>query len=251
MSGHSKWAQIKRSKGALDVKRGKIFGKLSRAITVAARHGGADLQFNPRLRQIVLTAKAAHMPNDNIDRAIKRGAGAGADATQFEEVLYEGYGVGGVAILIEVLTDNKNRSAADVRGVFTKHHGNLASAGSVAWMFHRKGMVSVDAAKTTEDQLLEWTLDAGAEDISQAGGEFEIQTAPDRLDKVLESLKQNDLVPLSARLTYLPQTTVSVNDENDARKVLNLVEALEELDDVQHVHVNFDIPDRIMEGVSK
>ena len=249
MAGHSKWAQIKRSKGALDVKRGKIFGKLSRAITVAARHGGADPQFNPRLRTIILTAKAAHMPNDNIDRAIKRGAGTGADAALFEEVLYEGYGAGGVAVLLEVMTDNKNRSVAEIRNVFAKHQGNMASAGSVAWMFHRKGLISTDASKTTEDQLLEWTLDAGAEEISQAGDQFEIQTAPDKLDKVLEALKQNGLAALSAKLTHVPQNTVAVNNEADARKVLELVEALEELDDVQHVHVNFDIPDRIMEKI--
>jgi len=249
MSGHSKWAQIKRSKGALDVKRGKIFGKLSRAITVAARQGGTDVQYNPRLRSIILTAKAAHMPNDNIDRAVKRGSGTGADAANFEEVIYEGYGAGGVALLLEVLTDNKNRSAAETRNVFTKHHGNLASAGSVAWMFHRKGLISVDASKTTEDQLMEWTLDAGTEEISQAGDQFEIQTAPDKLDKVLENLKQNGMTPLSANLTYVAQNTVAVNDEADARKVLELVESLEELDDIQHVHVNFDIPDRIMEKI--
>ena len=249
MSGHSKWAQIKRSKGALDVKRGKIFGKLSRAITVAARQGGTDVQYNPRLRSIILTAKAAHMPNDNIDRAVKRGSGTGADAANFEEVIYEGYGAGGVALLLEVLTDNKNRSAAETRNVFTKHHGNLASAGSVAWMFHRKGLISVDASKTTEDQLMEWTLDAGTEEISQAGDQFEIQTAADKLDKVLENLKQNGMTPLSANLTYVAQNTVAVNDEADARKVLELVESLEELDDIQHVHANFDIPDRIMENI--
>lgn len=249
MAGHSKWAQIKRSKGALDVKRGKIFGKLSRAITVAARQGGGDLQFNPRLRSIVLTAKAAHMPNDNIDRAIKKGAGTGADAANFEEILYEGYGAGGVALLLEVMTDNKNRAAAEIRNVFTKHHGNMASAGSVAWMFNRKGVIAIEASKTTEDRLMEWTLDAGAEDIAQSDDQFEIQTPPDRLDKVLDALKQNDLTPLSAKLTYLPQTTVAVNAEEDARKVLALVEALEELDDVQNVYVNFDIPDRIMEKI--
>lgn len=249
MSGHSKWAQIKRSKGALDVKRGKTFGKLSRAITVAARQGGTDVQYNPRLRSIILTAKAAHMPNDNIDRAVRRGSGTGPDSANFEEVIYEGYGAGGVALLLEVLTDNKNRSAAETRNVFTKHHGNLASAGSVAWMFHRKGLISVDASKTTEDQLMEWTLDAGAEEISQAGDQFEIQTAPDKLDKVLENLKQNGMTPLSVNLTYVAQNTVAVNDEADARKVLELVESLEELDDVQHVHVNFDIPDRIMEKI--
>jgi YebC/PmpR family DNA-binding regulatory protein len=249
MAGHSKWAQIKRSKGALDVKRGKIFGKLSRAISVAARQGGGDPQFNPRLRQIILTAKAAHMPNDNIDRAVKRGAGTGADAAHFEEVLYEGYAAGGVALLLEILTDNKNRTAAEIRSIFTRHNGNLASAGAVAWMFHRKGLISVEASKTTEDQLMEWTLDAGAEEISQAGDQFEIQTAPDKLDKVLEALKQNGLTPLSAKLTYFPSNSVAVNDEADARKVLELVEALEELDDIQNVHVNFDIPDRIMEKI--
>jgi YebC/PmpR family DNA-binding regulatory protein len=249
MAGHSKWAQIKRSKGALDVKRGKIFGKLSRAITVAAKHGGGDCQFNPRLRTLILTAKAAHMPNDNIDRAVKRGSGTGADATVFEEVLYEGYGAGGVAILLEILTDNKNRTAAEIRNVFTKHHGNLAGAGSVAWMFHRKGVIQADSAKTTENQLMDWTLDAGAEEITQSGDEFEIQTAPDRLDKVLEALKTNGLTPTSAKLSYIPNTTVAVTSETDARNVLELVEALDELDDVQHVHVNFDIPDRIMEKI--
>lgn len=249
MAGHSKWAQIKRSKGALDVKRGKIFGKLSRALSVAARHGGGDPQFNPRLRTIILTAKAAHMPNDNIDRAIKKGSGTGPDASNFEEILYEGYGTGGVALLLEVMTDNKNRTAAEIRNVFTKQHGNLASAGSVAWMFNRKGLISVESAKTTEDQLMEWTLDAGAEDISLAADQYEIQTPPDKLDKVLEALKQHDLTPTSAKLTYFPQTTVDVNDESDAKKILDLVEALEELDDVQQVHVNFDIPDRIMEKI--
>jgi YebC/PmpR family DNA-binding regulatory protein len=247
MAGHSKWAQIKRSKGALDVKRGKIFGKLSRALTVAARQGGGDLQFNPRLRSIVLTAKAAHMPNDNIDRAIKKGAGTGPDAANFEEILYEGYGASGVALLLEVVTDNKNRAAAEIRNVFTKHHGNMAAAGSVAWMFNRKGIIAMEAGKTTEDQLMDWTLDAGAEDITQTDDQFEIQTPPDRMDKVLDALKQNGITPTSAKLTYLPQTTIDVNVEEDARKILDLVEALEELDDVQNVHVNFDIPDRVME----
>lgn len=249
MAGHSKWAQIKRSKGALDVKRGKIFGKLSRAISASARQGGGDPQFNPRLRSIILTAKAAHMPNDNIDRAIKRGSGTGADAAHFEEVLYEGYAAGGVALLLEVLTDNKNRSAAEIRSIFTRHNGNMASAGSVAWMFNRKGLVSIDATKTSEDQLLEWTLDAGIEEISTAGDQFDVQTAPDKLDKVLEALKQNGITPLSAKLTYFPSNSVAVNDETEARKVLELVEALEELDDVQNVYVNFDIPDRIMEKI--
>ncbi len=249
MAGHSKWAQIKRSKGALDVKRGKLFGKLSRAITVAARSGGQDAQFNPRLRTAIMTAKAAHMPNDNIDRAVKRAAGAGEGGAAYEEVLYEGYGAGGVALLLETLTDNKNRTASDVRAVFTRHGGNMASAGSVSWMFHRKGLVSVTAAGTTEDQLIELTLDAGAEDILSAGDQFEIRTAPDKLEKVVEALKGHDITPVSAKLTYIPQNTVPVTGENDAKKVLELVEELEDLDDVQNVHVNFDIPDTVMEKI--
>ncbi|MBV9462838.1 MAG: YebC/PmpR family DNA-binding transcriptional regulator [Verrucomicrobiae bacterium] len=248
MAGHSKWAQIKRSKGALDVKRGKIFGKFSRAITVAARHGGGDPQFNPRLRQIIQTAKAASMPNDNIDRAIKRAAG-GEDGTVIQEVVYEGYGSGGVALLVETMTDNKNRTAADVRNTFNKHHGNMAGAGSVAWMFNRKGVIHIAREAADEEKLLEIVLEAGADDLSAGPEQFEVLTPPDRLDQVLEALKAQGIAAAEAKFAFLPQNTIAVLDEAEARKILELLEALEDLDDVQSVHSNFDIPDAVMEKI--
>jgi YebC/PmpR family DNA-binding regulatory protein len=245
MAGHNKWSKIKRLKGALDVKRGKTFSRLSKEITVAARLGGGNPAFNPRLRSAIYTARAESMPNDNIDRAIKKGTGELA-ATPVEELVYEGYAPGGVALVIETATDNKNRTAADLRNVMTKNQGNLGGPGSVAFMFHRKGQMSVPASTIDEDRLLEVILDAGAEELTQDEDQFLITTPPDQLYSVAEALKTAGIEPAAPKLTFVPQNTVAVNDEQTAAQILKLCDALDDLDDVMNVYANFDISENTL-----
>ncbi len=246
MSGHSKWATIKRKKGATDARRSDMYAKLLRAVEVAAREGGGSLDGNMTLTSAVDKAKSFSVPNDNIDRAIKRGIGADAGAARYEELMYEGYAPGGVALLIEVLTDNRNRTGQEIRHAFTRCGGNLGDQGSTAWMFTRKGLIVVDKQTAPgEDKLLESALEAGAEDVRDAESSWEIVTEPSGLRPVVEALK-TDGVPIdSSDLTMLTQTSVPVTGA-DARAVLNLIEALEELDDVQAVYANFDIPEEVM-----
>lgn len=250
MAGHSKWSKVKRFKGALDVKRGRLFSKLSKEISVAARLGGGDPAGNPRLRSAILAARAQSMPNDNIERAIKRGTGEGADAQHFEEIVYEGYAPGGVAVIVETATDNKNRTAADLRLIFTKNHGHLASSGSVSYMFHKKGQITVPRAEVNEDRLLEIVLDAGAEEVADDAAHFVIFTAPDRLYAVFEALRAAGIASDAQKFTFLPDTTVSVSDEEVAEQVMRLCDALEENDDVQNVHTNFDASEEVLEKLS-
>jgi len=240
MSGHSKWSTIKHKKAAKDAKRGKIFTKLIKEITVAARMGrSGDPNFNPRLRTAVLAAKAASMPNDNIDRAIKKGVG-GADGATYEDVMYEGYGPGGVAIMVTALTDNRNRTVAEIRGQFTKHGGNLGEAGCVGWMFQKRGVLLVDHAAIDEDRLMEVALEAGADDVTESDESWEVTTSPEAFEKVREALGAAGITPSSGELTMVPQNTVRVTGQ-DAQRLLKLLEVLEDHDDVQNVSANADI----------
>lgn len=245
MSGHSKWATIKRKKGAADAKRGQVFTKLIKAITVAARMGGGDPNGNPRLRKAVDDAKAQSMPMDNIQRAIKKGTGE-LEGVTYEEILYEAYGPAGVAILIEVLTDNKNRTVAEIRHVLGKNGGNMGESGSVGWIFQKKGLLTFDGSKVSEDRLMEVALEAGAEDVKSVDGSFEVVCEPNDFDGVKTALEKASLTPTSAEVTMVPQNTIPLG-EADAEKMLRLMEALEDHDDVQKVYSNFDIPDSIME----
>jgi YebC/PmpR family DNA-binding regulatory protein len=241
MSGHSHWSKVKRAKGVSDQRRGKLFSKLSKEITVAARMGGGDPNFNPRLRQAVATARGESVPVDNIERAIKKGTGE-LEGAAYEELTYEGYGPAGVAILVEVATDNKNRSAAEIRAIFAKHHGNLAGSGSVAWMFHRKGVITLTAPGISEDDVILAALDAGAEDVRSHDGTIEVITTPDnKLEAVSKALEQSKLPIASAKLSYLPGNLTSVTDPLLAEQVITLLEALDDHDDVQTVHANFDL----------
>ena len=249
MSGHSKWASIKRKKGATDAKRGQLFSKLTRAIIVAARDGGPDPGANLALQNAIDKAREASMPRDNIDRAIAKGSGTGADAAAYETVTYEGYGPGGVALFIEALTDNRNRTAADVRHVFTKSDGNLGESGSVAWLFERKGVILVDGA-ADEDELMLTAADAGAEDIEQDESTFRVTTAPEALHAVRAGLEQGGFSIESSESTMVPKTSVEIEDEGMARKVVRMMDELEENDDVQAVYSNFDIPERVLEAVA-
>ena len=250
MSGHSKWSSIKHKKGAADAKRGQLFTKLARAIIVAAREGGPEPAANLALQNAIDKARAASMPKDNIERAIARGSGAGTEGAAYEHVNYEGYGPGGVAVLVEALTDNRNRTASDVRHVFSKSDGNLAESGAVAWLFERKGVVLVEAADVDEDELTLLAADAGAEDVTLDGSTLQVISAPEQLASVREGLEQAGVEIASAELTLLPKTTVEIEDESAARKVVRLVESLEELDDVQEVYANFDIPEHVLEAVT-
>jgi len=267
MAGHSKWSKIKRSKGALDVKRGTLFSKLSKEITVAAKMGGGDSALNPRLRSAVQAARAQNMPNDKIDRAIKKGTGE-LESQAFEELVYEGYAPGGVALLIEAVTDNRNRTAADLRLIFTKFHGNLATSGSVAYLFHKKGQLTVSpealngslngpsSPAAREDRMLELMLEAGAEEFVLEGSQNEqnehyvVTTAPDRLYATGETLKHHGVQAENLKLTYFPEITVKVGDEVTALQVLRLCEALDDCDDVQNVHANFDIAEEWLAKLS-
>ncbi len=247
MSGHSKWAQIKRKKAKTDAERGKIFTKLIREITVAARQGGGDEEANPRLRAAIAAAKAANMPAANIEKAIKRGTGE-LPGVVYEEVTYEGYGPGGVALLIQVLTDNRNRAVAEIRHILSRHNGSLGEQGSVAWMFERRGVVTLKQQGLTEDDLMEIVLDAGAEDIQTSDESFEILCAPEDLEAIKQALENAGVSYESAEITMYPKSTVRVEGK-EARQVLALLEALEEHDDVQNVYANFDIDEDVLEAV--
>ena len=245
MSGHSKWSQIKRKKTAQDEKRGQMFGKLLRAVEVAAREGGPNIEGNMTLASAVQKARDYSVPTDNIERAIKRGAGESGGA-RFEEVSYEGYGPGGVAIMVQALTDNRNRTGQDVRHTFSRFGGNLGDPGSVAWMFDRRGFIVLDkAAGPEEEQLLEIVVEGGADDLRDSGEQWEVVTAPEALIEVRQALERAGVPFVSAELTMLPQTAVPLGRDK-AESVLRLVEALEDLDDVQAVFSNFDIPEEIL-----
>jgi YebC/PmpR family DNA-binding regulatory protein len=246
MAGHSKWSKVKRIKGALDVKRGQLFSKLSKEISVAARTGGGDPAMNPRLRSAIETARAQSMPNDNIERAIKRGTGEGVDAQQFEEIVYEGYAPGGVALIVEAATDNKNRTAAEIRRIFSKNNGNLAASGSVSYMFHKKGQITVPRAAIEEEKLFEIALEAGAEELTTEEEQYVILTAHDQLYAVAEALKQAGVTLDGQKFTFIPDTTVHVADEAAALQVLRLCESLEDDDDVQNVYSNLDISEELL-----
>jgi YebC/PmpR family DNA-binding regulatory protein len=247
MSGHSKWSSIKHKKAATDAKRGKVFTKLIKEITVSARLGGKDQNANPRLRTAIGAAKAANMPHDNIERAIKKGTGE-LPGVSYEEVTYEGYGPGGVAVLIHAMTDNRNRTVAVIRHFFSKHGGNMAEAGAVGWMFEKKGVILVETDKAEEDLLLELSLEAGADDLQTEEGNYVVTTSTEAFEVVREALSKNNIPLISSELSMVPQNTVEL-DADKARQVLKLMDAIEDHDDVQDVYSNFDIPDSIMEEV--
>ncbi len=249
MSGHSKWSTIKRKKGAQDARRGALFGKLSRAITVAAREGGGDPEMNPALGLAVQKAKDANMPNDNIQRAIDKGTGAGSEGETFERITYEGYAPGGVAVLVEVLTDNRNRAASDVRYIFSKNGGKLGTSGSVAYLFERKGVILVPADSVDEDELMMAALDAGAEDVEVQENDYRVLTTPEDFTSVRDGLREAGIEYESAQITMEPQNTIEL-DSSTARQTLRLIDALEENDDVQEVYSNFDISDEVMAEVA-
>jgi YebC/PmpR family DNA-binding regulatory protein len=248
MSGHSKWASIKHKKAVVDSRRGKLFTKLARAITTAARDGGGELEGNPALQLAVQKAKDASMPKDNIERAIAKGTGAGADTAAIEDVMYEGYGPGGVAMLIEAMTENRNRTSADVRHVLAKHGGSLGEPGSVAYLFDKRGLILVDAERYGEDDLMP-AIEAGAEDITEDEGVFEILTEPGLLTAVRAELEEAGIEVQSSEVAWLPKARVPVA-EDDAAKVLRLIDALEDNDDVDAVHANFDIDADVLERVA-
>ncbi|MGH3135191.1 MAG: YebC/PmpR family DNA-binding transcriptional regulator [Gaiellaceae bacterium] len=249
MSGHSKWSSIKHKKGAADAKRGQLFSKLSRAIIVAAKEGGPDPAANLALQNAIEKARAYSMPKDNIERAIAKGSGADAEGSSFETVIYEGYGPEGVAVLVEALTDNRNRTASEVRHLFAKHGGNLGTTGAVAWQFERKGVVLLPAIGVDEDDLVLAVVDAGAEDVERDGSSFVVTSAPEELSAVRAAVEAAGLEIESVELAMVPKVTVAVGDESTARKLVRLVEGLEEADDVQDVYANFDIPEAVLEAV--
>ena len=247
MSGHNKWSTIKHKKGAADARRGKIFTKLIKEITVAARMGGGDAAANPRLRSAILAAKSENMPKDNIDRAIKKGTGE-LEGVSYEEVLYEGYGPGGAAILVESLTDNRNRAVAEIRHILNKGGGNMGSNGCVAWMFDLKGYISLDRRKVDEDLLMETALEAGAEDIREDEDEFEVITEPENFETVKQAIENAGIAYELAEITRLPQNTTALQGK-EAEQMIRLMENLEDCDDVQKVYTNADISDEAMQGV--
>ena len=246
MSGHSKWSKVKRAKGALDVKRGTIFSKFSKEISIAARIGGGDPAGNARLRSVIDMARAQSMPNDNIERAIRRGTGADAEAQHFEEIVYEGYGPGGVAVIVEAATDNKNRTAAEIRRIFSKNHGNLATSGSVSYMFHKKGQITVPREAIAEERLFDLALEAGADELTTEEEQYVILTPHDQLYAVAEVLKDAGVTTDGQKFTFIPDTTVSVTDQTAALQVLRLCDSLEEDDDVQNVYSNLDISEELL-----
>jgi YebC/PmpR family DNA-binding regulatory protein len=247
MSGHSKWSSIKHKKAATDAKRGKIFTKLIKEITVSARMGGGDMEANPRLRAAILAAKSENMPKDNIERAIKKGTGE-LEGVSYEESIYEGYGPGGAAVLIESLTDNKNRTVADIRHIFSKRGGNMGENGCVAWMFDKKGYIAIENKAVDEEGLMEAALDAGAEDIREDDSNFEVITAPEDFEAVKAAIDNASISYLVAEVTMLPQTTTFLK-ANEAEQMVKLMEALEDCDDVQKVYTNADIPDEIVNSI--
>ncbi len=250
MSGHSKWSSIKHKKGAADAKRGQLFSKLSRAIIVAAKEGGPDPDGNLALQNAIEKARSYSMPKDNIERAIAKGSGADADGSTYETVVYEGYGPEGVAVLVEALTDNRNRTASEVRHAFTKHGGNLGTTGAVAWQFERRGVVVVAAEGSDEDELVLVAADAGADDVSLDGSSFVVTGAPESLTPVRQALETAGFAVESVELAMVPKSTVAVADESTARRIVNLVEGLEDTEDVQDVYANFDIPEAVLEAVA-
>jgi YebC/PmpR family DNA-binding regulatory protein len=250
VSGHSKWSSIKHKKGAADAKRGKLFSKLTRAIIVAAKEGGPDPAANLALQNAIEKARSNSMPKDNIDRAIAKGAGTDGGAEQYETVVYEGYGPAGVAVIVEALTDNRNRTAGEVRHTFAKNDGNLGGSGAVAWLFERRGVILVPAAGTDEDELTLVAAEGGADDVSLDGSSFEVLTAAEQLASVRQAIADAGFEIESAELTMLPKTTVAVEDESEAKKILRLIDQLEEDDDVQEVYANFDIPEHVLELVA-
>jgi len=239
MSGHSKWSKVKHVKAVVDAKRGKIFTKIIKEITVAARIGGGDADGNPRLRAAVMAAKQANMPAENIKRAIQKGTGE-LPGVVYEEITYEGYGPGGVAILVEAMTDNKNRTVSEMRYVFSRNNGNMGEAGCVSWMFHKKGSILIDKSSVTEDKLMEVALEAGADDIQEDSGNFEVLTPPEAFEKINAALQSNEIPVISSELAMVPQTWIKLTGK-EAQQVLKLVEAFEDHDDVQKVWANFDI----------
>ncbi|MBX6422511.1 YebC/PmpR family DNA-binding transcriptional regulator [Thermosulfurimonas sp. F29] len=249
MAGHSHWAQIKRKKAAQDAKRGRLFTKITREIMVAARLGGGDPDSNPRLRAAIAAAKAANMPKENIERAIRKGLGL-EEGTRYEEATFEGYGPGGVAVFIESVTDNRRRTVSELRHIFSKCGGNLAEPGAVSWIFEKKGLIVIPRNGLSEDQVLEAALEAGAEDVRVYEGEFEIITAPEDFEEVKAGVEKAGMKPSSARITLVPKSTVRIEDEKTAQQMLRLMEMLEDHDDVQRVYANFDIPEAIMEKLS-
>ncbi|HHD56387.1 MAG TPA: YebC/PmpR family DNA-binding transcriptional regulator [Desulfobulbaceae bacterium] len=249
MSGHSKWSTIKRKKGANDAKRGKIFTKLIKEITIAARMGGGDPDGNPRLRSAIIAAKSENMPKDNIARAIKKGTGD-LDGAVYEEILYEGYGPGGIAVLVETMTDNKNRTVADIRHFFAKSGGNLGESGCVGWMFDKKGSIMVDQEGVDEEELMDLAIEAGAEDVLEEDTAFQILTAPDDFSEVVESLEKNGIKCAEASISMIPKNTIDVAEEKTARSLLKLLDNLEDNDDVRKVHANFDLADELMKILS-
>ncbi|MCZ6621258.1 MAG: YebC/PmpR family DNA-binding transcriptional regulator [Deltaproteobacteria bacterium] len=248
MSGHSKWSSIKHKKAAKDAKKGQLYTKLIKEITVAARMGGGDINANPRMRTAVLTAKAASMPAENIERAIKKGTGE-LEGVSYEEIVYEGYGPGGTAILVHVLTDNKNRTVSEMRRLFAKHGGNMGESGCVAWMFDKKGLITVDKGQIDEDRLIALVLDGGAEDVREEVDLFEIVTPPQDFEKVRELLQRGNVAMVTAQVSMMPKSTVTL-DKKFAEQALNLTTELEDHDDVQSVAANYDIPDEIIEKAS-
>ena len=249
MSGHSKWSTIKRKKGKADAQRGKVFTKLIKEITVAAREGGGDIETNARLRTAVATAKAANMPADNIKRGIMKGTGE-LEGVNYEQSSYEGYGPGGVAVLVEVLSDNKNRTVAEVRHLFSKHGGSLGEVGCVGWMFDRKGYIVIDKSKIGEDEIMEKAIEAGASDIVTSGDSYEIYTEFADMETVRSTLEKDGLEMESVQMTMIPQSTIKLDDKH-AEQMLRLYEALEDNDDVSNVFANFDIDESIMEKISE
>lgn len=239
MSGHSKWSKVKHIKAVQDVKKGKVFTKVIKEITVAARTGGGDPDSNPRLRTAILAAKQSNMPSDNIKRAIQKGTGE-LPGVAYEEITYEGYGPGGVALLVEVVTDNKNRTVSEIRHAFSKGGGNIGEAGCVSWMFHKKGSIIVEKAAASEDKLMELALEAGADDIQDDGSNYEILTAPDAFEKVTAALAANNIPTVSAEVAMVPQTYIKLTGK-EAQQILKMVDTFEDHDDVQHVWANFDI----------
>ena len=248
MSGHSKWATIRHKKGAADAKRGKVFTKLIKELMVAARMGGGNPEGNPRLRAALLAAKAENMPKDNIDRAIKKGTGE-LEGVNYEEFAYEGYGPAGVAVLVDIMTDNRNRAASEVRHIFSRNSGNLGEAGCVAWMFNKKGSIVFDKKAMPEEELIELALEAGAEDVKDQEDQFEVITSPEDFANVKAAFDEKGLNSELAEITMSPQTTVRIEDTKTAQQLLRLMDALEDADDVQHVYANFDIPDQIIESL--
>ena len=249
MSGHNKWSTIKHKKEKEDAKRGKLFTKAIKEITIAAREGGGDPEANPRLRTAISYAKSINMPSDNIERAIKKGTGE-LPGVSYEEVNYEGYGPGGVAILVEVVTDNKNRATSEIRHIFSKYNGNLGAVGSVTWMFDRKGLIEIDKEKFDFDKIMDIAIESGAEDVSETNGIIQVYTAPEDFENVKTKLQDTGIQFINAQITKIPQSTISL-DEKNASALFKLLEKLEANDDVQNVYSNFDVSDEIMEKLTE